>query len=317
MIDQSALHIASLWGSLDVVKLLIGAGANPNAKNRFGAAPLHCAAQRSQAAVGEFLVQHGADPALVAGNGLAPYEMVADEALRPAFGAPRTELHLAAAAPDPVPALEAVLRAPGIDVNGVDERGDTALAIVARRCHAAACALLLERGATTGAYNRDGMSALHIASSLPLLPGAGSPPETGGAPAPEHIVAVVRLLLEGRADPNAPTRARGEYTSGAWERREADGSTSRVTDVGVSCLQLAVEVRERQPPPLPIPPPRVPPPSRPACERPARLPCPLAPACPRPRPAPPLTAPLWLLGCPGEWRHSGGCDFAARRGRAH
>ncbi|KAG8467660.1 hypothetical protein KFE25_006712 [Diacronema lutheri] len=237
VINQSALHIASLWGSMDAVRLLVGAGASVNAANRFGATPLHCAAQRGQAEVGRFLVQHGANTATVAGNGLAPYEMCADPLLWSAFGSPRTELHAAAAAPDPVPALEAVLASADASVDSIDERGDTALAIAARRCHVPACMLLLELGANMDVLNRDGLAPLHGVVALPLLP-LDAPV---GTPTRAQIGATVRLLLDKRADPNCFTQAKGVYSSGSWERREADGSKSVVSSAGVSCLHLAVE----------------------------------------------------------------------------
>lgn len=43
-VGQTALHVASLWGSLDAATELLHAGADPNARNRItGASPLHMA----------------------------------------------------------------------------------------------------------------------------------------------------------------------------------------------------------------------------------------------------------------------------------
>jgi ankyrin repeat protein len=49
-ISQSALHIASLWGHIESVEILLQCGANPNVANTMtGATPLHCAVQSTKA----------------------------------------------------------------------------------------------------------------------------------------------------------------------------------------------------------------------------------------------------------------------------
>jgi len=121
----------------------------------------------------------------------------------------------------------------GLDLDWQDEHGDTALSIVAQRCHGAACALLLERGASLKVINREGFAPLHVIARLRL--------ETLDAPALADVLATASLLLEARADPTQLTRARTEYTSGSWARRAPDGSTTPLSNLGTSCLHLAVE----------------------------------------------------------------------------
>mmetsp|Transcript_7861 Transcript_7861/g.19095 ORF Transcript_7861/g.19095 Transcript_7861/m.19095 type:complete len:439 (+) Transcript_7861:55-1371(+) len=68
-VGQTALHVACLWGNIDVAKVLVKAGAQVNAINNFsGAAPLHCAATENERGNKEgrnecikLLVEAGAD----------------------------------------------------------------------------------------------------------------------------------------------------------------------------------------------------------------------------------------------------------------
>jgi hypothetical protein len=71
-VGQTALHVACLWGNIDVAKVLVKAGAKVNAVNGFsGAAPLHCAATENDRGNKEgrkecikLLMTAGADPNL-------------------------------------------------------------------------------------------------------------------------------------------------------------------------------------------------------------------------------------------------------------
>ena len=57
----SALHEAVRRGNLDVVEMLLKAGAKPNSTDHYGYAPLHSAARHNQLAIVQSLVNHGAD----------------------------------------------------------------------------------------------------------------------------------------------------------------------------------------------------------------------------------------------------------------
>jgi uncharacterized protein len=95
---RTALHFAAADGDLELVSLLIGAGANVGAGTRIGSyTPLHMASRRGHAEVVRALLKAGADPqAATSNSGVLP-------------------LHLAAASDEP----EAVriLIAAGADVN--------------------------------------------------------------------------------------------------------------------------------------------------------------------------------------------------------
>ena len=66
------------------MKVLIAAGANPNARDNDGATPLHMAAYSSRAANSQLLLEAGADPLAKTDNGRDPTSMArkvkADEA---------------------------------------------------------------------------------------------------------------------------------------------------------------------------------------------------------------------------------------------
>lgn len=59
----TVLGLASFFGHLHLVKLLLGKGANPNiaSNNQFKVAPLHSACAISHFEIAELLIRHGAD----------------------------------------------------------------------------------------------------------------------------------------------------------------------------------------------------------------------------------------------------------------
>jgi ankyrin repeat protein len=79
---DTALHVAAATYRTDVVQALIAKGADPRARNRLGAEPLHAAVvgvpgsstwnPRAQAATVACLIAAGADPNAVDKNGVAP-----------------------------------------------------------------------------------------------------------------------------------------------------------------------------------------------------------------------------------------------------
>jgi len=79
---DTALHIAAATYRKDTVKELIAAGADPHARNRLGAQPLHAAVvgspgsptwnPQAQEATVAFLIEAGADPNAVDHSGVTP-----------------------------------------------------------------------------------------------------------------------------------------------------------------------------------------------------------------------------------------------------
>lgn len=75
---DTALHMAAAACSCKMAKLLVSHGADPRAKNRRGAEPLHYAADgnqaepQAQAGMVAYLISIGADPLAVDNSGVAP-----------------------------------------------------------------------------------------------------------------------------------------------------------------------------------------------------------------------------------------------------
>merc|ERR1711998_634454 len=81
---QTLLHIASMWGSVSVAKLLIDTNADVNAKNTsesYSGTPLHVVAigngePTKRALVAKLLVEGGADVTLKNDNGQLAWQLV-------------------------------------------------------------------------------------------------------------------------------------------------------------------------------------------------------------------------------------------------
>lgn len=66
------LHAAAARRSARLVGLLLGKGADPNARQHLGYTALHAAAQHGDEATAELLLKAGADPALASDDGKTP-----------------------------------------------------------------------------------------------------------------------------------------------------------------------------------------------------------------------------------------------------
>tara|TARA_B110001452_G_scaffold208002_1_gene178230 strand:+ start:296 stop:1768 length:1473 start_codon:yes stop_codon:yes gene_type:complete len=242
-IGQTALHVAALWGSIKCAKVLIEADADMNAVNQFGATPLHFAAQNSRLEVGQLLVASGADPRVQAGNGMMPYEMAGTPELRAALGAPSNLLHRAVVELD-LPKLKALIDDGG-DLSEADTKGQTAL-------HVAALAALNTDGADDPdqrEYVRMRTDVLKLLAGAAKASGACDATDNEGMSALHLFVrhghiAGAAVLLEAGADPNARSRASGEYRSGQWARQTADGKTETVEPDDRAALHMAIDPGE-------------------------------------------------------------------------
>merc|ERR1719517_369629 len=73
-IGQTALHVAAIWGSVEVAKVLLEAGADPSIRNVHGTTPLHFAAKANGMAMCKLLLEYGANKWAQAGGGEFPWE---------------------------------------------------------------------------------------------------------------------------------------------------------------------------------------------------------------------------------------------------
>jgi len=84
---QTALHDASLYGHVRVVKLLLdgkfdGKGAGVNMISGSGGTPLICATMRSHEAVVRLLLERGANASQRARHGTSPFSVATTDAIR-------------------------------------------------------------------------------------------------------------------------------------------------------------------------------------------------------------------------------------------
>jgi ankyrin repeat protein len=146
---STALHWAVHRDALDVVDLLLAAGANPMAANRYGVTPLSLAATNGNARVVERLLRSGANPNAAIPGG-------------------ETVLMTAARTGD-VAVLKALLEA-SAEVNARENtRGQTALMWAAAENNVAAIKVLVDAGADVHARTGEGAA-----------PAARGPSSTGG-----------------------------------------------------------------------------------------------------------------------------------------
>ncbi len=166
------LHAAAAQGSVDHIRRLAQAGADPNARDGNGRTPLHVAAFQGHGTVAQSLIAAGADPGLLDNQ---RYDAVTIAAVR-----------------DDVPTLQALLAA-GASAKLVTSIYDgTALIAAAHLGHDGIVGELIRAGAPLDHVNNLGWTALIEAVVL----GDGGPRHTQ----------TVRALLEAGADPRISDR---------------------------------------------------------------------------------------------------------------
>ncbi len=182
--ECTALQAASIPGSVEIVRILLDAGADPSAKppctwhaHRQGWPPLMLALSHAPALKGKaaatLLMSRGANPDLTSDEGV-------------------TTLMVAAADKNNIEIVRAVLDK-GVDPNQVNNAGETALLVASGLAgNTPMVELLLNRGADPNLVAENGMTALINASWV-------------------GDTATIRLLLERGANPNAKATSRREW----------------------------------------------------------------------------------------------------------
>jgi len=128
---MTPLHWAAHWDELEIVKLLLAAGADAKAANRYGVTPLHEASLVANVAMMEALLKAGANPNAVYGSGETPL--------------------MTAARTGKVDSVKLLVES-GADVNAAEEfRGQTPVMFAAAENHADVVKFLVGRGANVNA----------------------------------------------------------------------------------------------------------------------------------------------------------------------
>ena len=113
-------------GPADVVRMLLEARANPDAPNKFGLTPLHCAALGGHADVVRTLLEEGANPTATDALGRTPLRLAAwqDQFGLPVRYAAVVELLAAAAMPDKIDPLRhlGIALEPGYELGGTESK---------------------------------------------------------------------------------------------------------------------------------------------------------------------------------------------------
>ncbi|XP_049451285.1 ankyrin repeat and death domain-containing protein 1A isoform X2 [Epinephelus fuscoguttatus] len=175
---MNALLLASWFGHLKVLQILVSCGAKLNCENKDGLSMLHCAAQRGHIRVLEFIMEDLEDICLdrVDKSGKTALHLAAEhgqfEVVEFLIGMgcthglkdkeENTAIHLAAKRGH-TEVLQKMVET-GVDVDERNIDGLTALHLAADGCHYECVKLLLESGCNVNAQTNKNMNALHYAA---------------------------------------------------------------------------------------------------------------------------------------------------------
>ncbi|GAA5828034.1 hypothetical protein JCM3770_002113, partial [Rhodotorula araucariae] len=141
-VGNTALMAAATTGNLEIVKLLIGAGADVTAANEKGATALHYAASKGHVSVGRMLISKGADINARDRASQLPLHRAATTGSLPF-------IHLILASKSPTKPEKPRL-------NLSDRAGNTPLHLAVESGHAEAAVALIEAGADRDKGDADG-----------------------------------------------------------------------------------------------------------------------------------------------------------------
>ena len=197
---MTALHWAAYQDDLETEELLVRAGANVKAANRYGVTPLSLACTNGNGAMVELLLQAGADPNTALPGG-------------------ETALMTAARVGKPGPVKALLSR--GADVHSKDaRRGQTALMWAAAEGHAEIAEELIKAGADVRVRLDSGFTPLLFAVR-------------------EGRIDVVRVLLKAGADVNETVPAEPARRRGYGGRPPAAGASALLLAVTNAHYELA------------------------------------------------------------------------------
>ena len=191
--SRTALHMASQAGNKDIIRLLCDNGVDVNGSDQQGKTPLIYAVENGRGEACRLLLELGADKTLTDQNGHNAFDYAAANGMRDVIALledeqkktddmGNTTLHQACHQ-NQSEVVEALLKAGRVDVNAVNDDGDTPLLMVCRNQNVYLAEILLKAGADPNCKQLDGSSPLHYAA------------EEGHYP-------IAKALLAGGADVN-------------------------------------------------------------------------------------------------------------------
>lgn len=163
---DTALHVAAESNDVEIAIRLINAGSDVNAKGNGGATPLHYAVQKSEKKMVQALLSWEAKPDALDDGGKTPLELAKDrQMVRYELDRKAKEVEkrtpLYRATEDGDTDIVCLLLELGVPI---DEGEMTALMCAARMGHRDIGELLLDAGANVAVTDRDGQTALHMAT---------------------------------------------------------------------------------------------------------------------------------------------------------
>ena len=231
----SILHIAVRSGQTAVAEFALANGANINLPSNSKKTPLHYTAQLNQLAMAKLLVEAKADLAAKDKKGRTALDLATGEAKRELANYLRgvgvtsksdeeaAKSIFVAAKIGSIDAIKKHLEA-GVDVNGKNKSGQTALHYAAQKGHKVTTALLLEKGAAVNAKDKKNKTPLDYAISkkrtevIKLLRSKGGKTTKELLAADDIFAAAevgdvesIKKLLAGGADVNGKNK--GGYTA--------------------------------------------------------------------------------------------------------
>ena len=215
---DTALSLAAFNGRLEITRLLLDHGANPNVENDRGLTPLHqvsrgaYSSQEHGVGIARLLLECGVNVNAQTKNLFTPLHLAAlngrleiaqllldHGANASAKGSKwrETALHMASRgkydSQDIGVCISRLLLKHGVDVHAYNKYQDTALSLAAFNGRLEITRLFLDHGANPNVENDHGLTPLHVVSQ-------------GKCHSQEHGVGIARLLLERGADVNARTK---------------------------------------------------------------------------------------------------------------
>jgi len=237
---QTLLMAVARTGNTDTASLLLGKGANVNAKENWGGqTALMWASSQQQPAMVKLLIEHGAEVDARGKDHDWPRWITSEPRNKPLDDGGYTPL-LYAAREGCLECVSALLDG-GADIDMTDLWGQTPLLMATLNLHYDTAALLIERGADIKRWDWWGRTALYNAIDLHLMTSSSR----GDLPSTDRHTAldIARTLLEKGAYVDMRLKQEPPFRGG--DRGYTDGSPdSRVLSGGATALHKAAKAAD-------------------------------------------------------------------------